>query len=589
MKKVEVFVIFILIFLSACFREPTPVGDVFAGRVYLSQNVDLEGLRVVNISSVVPVQGDGTFITSLPLQGIETMMVIREGSSKPLLLGIIFPEHLYRPSLHRFFSSYGNVVVDAESTALALVLMNPFFVGVSEKSRAEMAEVIVSLPEFQNLVRVIERTCEEDPYRVLDGSAHPEIFIMATDLLPRALEAKFGTSDIRYRRSGVSVDNSRPWVECTGGSSIKFLNPTMVYYWADIVYYNTQQGGANCANPSTHFILPKTRFYDLTCVFEDISCVLDLFQVPPEDTSMNNFPSGTNLVAMYKGFGDYTVGVVECGGKGNAMLANIWQSIKYVLALATSWGNLLPEGHLVVTGLNAIFDETKRAEFKEALNTMDMWTIIGYVINIISLFKDQILSYLQNQFGSDAASTFLNAATSILGDIFRFATMAYELTSRTGPYFYDLVSMAEYSAYFVNTSQGCLVDGNPIIMKVFPQNVSPGSKVVISGFFFGTQNSSKAYIGQCGNANSEAIAIYSWSDVSAVVKAPLSANGNEVCIINNGKQSNIIRVRFSTPSAVQDSGGCVYSGKKSESFPLYAFVFFIPALIIPGLKRAFKK
>ncbi len=575
--------LFVVILVGACARQPTPLEEYLQGRVE-GPVAYIPDIQVLTIAERVPVNNDGTFQALTPTDGINTLMVVSPESQRPLMLGIFFPEKYYRPGIARFVGVAP--VVDAESTALALVLMNPFFVGVSDKSRAEMAEVIVSLPEFQDLVNAIEKAADEDPYRVLDASRHPEIYRMAVDILPRALEARFGTSEIRYRRSGVTIDDSRPWVECPDGTSINFINPTMVYYWADIVQYDFVNAGASCADPAEHYILPKTRFYDLTCVFEDISCVLDLFQVPPEDTPMDNFPPGeAHLVSMYKGFGDYTIGPATCGAKKYAMLANLWQAIKYILTLATSAGNLLPEGHLVVTGLNAIMDESKQAEFKEALHSLDMWTAIDYIMGIVGLFKDQIVSYLADQFGADAADTLLSAASTVLADVFKFASMAYELSSRTGPFFYDLLTVPEYSAYFVDPDGGCLVDGTPIIVKTLPSIISPGGKLVLLGFFFGNDKTAgTVYVG-----GTEAPVVFDWRETNITVQVPLNVVNNAVYVVVNGKKSNVIRMRIKTSGAAQDEGGgCVMAGEGASVHPLYGLIFLLPGLTILALRRRFR-
>jgi hypothetical protein len=574
MKRVLVSLGLIILF-SSCGEKGT---IDLAGRTSLPTK-----LIVLTPFTEAEVDDSLRFIAEVP-EFVPSVSIVKNSEGETVLLGYTIPDHLAKDGLEEFAYS-SKRVIGPRSTAAALVVMNPIFLGVEDRTKIEVLKRVVKSSEFEQLVKKIEDAIKKDGSISL--SKHEDIYILAAQVVKSVVD----TSEIGEVRGAVTIDRNAPWFETyyNNGvrSGIKFFNPKMVYYWAGV---RTQQNGDEIDH---HWLLPKLRIIDLS--IENL-LRFDL-SADPKETVWNNFPceEAFKLITMYKGFRGYldlNMFTGPLNAERRALLANTWQGIKYVLALVTSV-DVLPDGHLVVSGLDYILNPNAQSAYEnlmEAIKSYDIWDIISAVINLISMFKDPIKNYLFSSFGQNVSDSFLSAALGVIGNVAGIAVKVYNLTTQTIPFFYDFIDAPEEVRYWASN---CAItdSGPPLISFIKPDYVVTGKTLSIWGSSFGeVKGKIKIYFPNSNElvATVDPNLITMWLDTFITFYTPnLAAGSYELTVakpIAGGGEIESIKFPFNVVlpgmgpgGGAGGGGGCVYTGTNPQGL---SPIFIIPLLFI---------
>lgn len=571
MKKVLLTIGVIFIFSSCGEKGTIDLGD----KVSLSTN-----LIVLTPFSESSVDENFRFSAEVP-EFVPSVSIVKNSDGETVLLGYTIPDSLAKDGLEEF--AYSNKrIIGPRSTAAALIVMNPIFLGVDDWVKIEILRRIVKSADFEKLVQKIENGIKKDGSISL--SKNEDIYILSAEVVKTAVDS----AEIGEVKGAVTIDYNAPWFETyyDNGvrSGIKFFNPKMVYYWAGV---RENQNGEEIDD---HWLLPRLRIIDLS--IENL-LKFDLW-TDPRDTDWN-FPCehAYKLISMYKGFRGYldlNMFTGPLNAERKALLANTWQGIKYVLGLVTSVG-ILPDGHLVVVGLDYILNPNAQDAYEdlmEAIKTYDIWDIISAVISLISVFKDQIKDYLFSSFGQDISDNFLSAALGVIGDVAGIAIKVYNLTTQTLPFFYDFIDAPEEVRYWVFNCN--IPDSGPALISfIKPTKVVSGKSISVWGSFFG-ENKGKINIYLPNSQEKVAVVdpngITMWIDTFITFYIPaLAAGSYELAVskpIPGGGELESIRIPFNVvlpgmgPGGEGGGGGgCTYTGKNPKGFS--------PLLILPLL------
>ena len=121
-----------------------------------------------------------------------------------------------------------SVDVSLESTALALVFLNPLMFGTTAEQRSGFISDIKAHPAFPLLVEDLEARFQADPQNALDFDSYPELYQQAVEILLDIWQQVDAAGKL------AQDDLSVPWLEDEAGNDIAFVNPTMVYYGAGL-------------------------------------------------------------------------------------------------------------------------------------------------------------------------------------------------------------------------------------------------------------------------------------------------------------------------------------------------------------------
>lgn len=570
-----------LFFVTACAEK---------GIIQLSGKLPGEAkLTVLTPFSEAMVDENMEFAAEVP-EFVPSVSIVKNEKGETVFLGYTLPDYLAKDGLEEFSYSKRRVI-GPRSTAVALLLLNPVFLGVEDRVKVEVLKLAMKHPDFEVLVKDIENAVRKDGS--ISVSIHPEIYALSAGIIRETLE----NSEFGIARGAVTIDHSAPWFERTYNSSgqpngIKFYNPKMIYYWAGV---RLSQSGEETDD---HWLLPKLRIIDLS--IENL-LKFDLSADPKETPWSFPCDSTYRVITMYKGFRGYLdlnmfLGPLHAERK--ALLANTWQGIKYVLGLVTSV-NILPDGHLVVEGLDYVLNPNAQDAYEdlmEAIKTYDIWDIISAVINVISMFKDAIKDYLFSSFGQDVSNSFLSAALGVIGDIAGIAIKVYNLTTQTIPFFYDFIDAPEEVRYW---ALNCTIsDSGPALISFIKPSVGvSGKSVSVWGSFFGE---TPGYIKIYSRNSREHVAtvdvngITIWMDTFITFYLPNLAAGNyEFTIAKSTPGGEVESERFPITVVLPGmgpgggsgggGGGCVYTGR-INTFSLSPLLV-LPVLFIIGLRR----
>ncbi len=182
-----------------------------AGEIALPEGATLDpaALSVVSLADAAAVGGDGSFSLSIPDTDVSQTLAVVDAGGEMVLMGVVSR------------SASSGIVVDAGSTATALLRMNPFMTMFSESNRAVMVERAEIKPGWTTLVRMVEDAlCGPDGR--LRGPALSDASQQSSELVIDAL------NDEPPQPSTLTD----PWLEDVEGDSVSWVNPDPVCYAA---------------------------------------------------------------------------------------------------------------------------------------------------------------------------------------------------------------------------------------------------------------------------------------------------------------------------------------------------------------------
>ncbi|MBD3368628.1 MAG: hypothetical protein GF405_10740, partial [Candidatus Eisenbacteria bacterium] len=211
---------------SSTVGPSSPAADgvavrMVSGTVILPEGAaaDPADLEVVSMASRAPVGADGAYSIEIPETDGTQILAVVDAAGAPVMLGSAGPDETT------------GVGIDAPSTALSLVLMNPYTLMFSPSDRAEIALAAQSKTDWPSVVAAAEQVVASSASSRLDGNLEPALMQLASELVIDVLDD--------YPAEMVSL--ASPWMEDAPGDDVTCVNPDPVYYAGRV----TTMGGSD--------------------------------------------------------------------------------------------------------------------------------------------------------------------------------------------------------------------------------------------------------------------------------------------------------------------------------------------------------
>lgn len=457
--------------LFACAKGgPAPEGtlDFHTYQAQLPKDLAKLQLRAVTFGGFQDFDVNGSAEIQLPEGRTQVGVVVDSRSDRMVLLSYSFPEWLERDALQPFISRNDSVRVNAESTALALSMINPLFFGTTIVQKADLAEQAVQLPEFRQLTREVQRALDDDPINALDFNRNPQIFQMAHAVAVGAAQALVDETAQRSPRRASSIDKDAAWVEGVSGLNTVFKNPKMIHYGAGV--YTQSASDKNPTN--TVLVLDKEKVIDFSIWPPKFELAA------PRETPYTLPGKGTWRIGLFKGM-DLNMPIEEMWSTPPAQLAfiaNTWQTVIMIISLAGDTG-LVPGAGPAGSFLRSTMDFEDIYPIYLAFQTGDQMTIINAFVDFFKAHWLDIAKFIMGQVTSSGGDS--AAASSLLdkvGQLTGIATGLFNVVNVEIPFFYDLITAHPKAVY-------TLTDGS-----VTGSDVSKGGCVQV---LYGTNPSDK--------------------------------------------------------------------------------------------------
>jgi hypothetical protein len=186
-----------------------PAVRTVSGAIVLPEGAtaDPSSLEVLSMASRASVGEDGSFSLLIPDTDLPQVLAVVDQHGAPVLLGYVEAD------------DESGVVIDAEATALSLVMMNPFTLMFSATDRAGMALDATSKASWTEIVAAAENVVASSAAR-FGGSLEPKLMQLAGEL----------TIDILDDHAENPQSLLAPWMEDEPGDHVACVNPDPVYY-----------------------------------------------------------------------------------------------------------------------------------------------------------------------------------------------------------------------------------------------------------------------------------------------------------------------------------------------------------------------
>jgi len=200
----------------------------------LSDVLDYDEITVYVPGAQSSVDENGAFTVNFMEDESDTLqtavLVIMQGNV-PVLFSYAFSDPEENPL-------GSDQTLGAQSTALALVMMNPLFMGATSEEKASIAEMAVNDASFSELVDGITTGLAEDALTFLDNNSdYDHLYDTATDI---AITVFNNITTAQGKTSKPSLrTGSEPYIEAAGSGQLRFTNPQNIYFGVGIYDYDT--------------------------------------------------------------------------------------------------------------------------------------------------------------------------------------------------------------------------------------------------------------------------------------------------------------------------------------------------------------
>jgi len=236
----------LVVLLAGCalFNPPPQQTSItIAGSAELPETVAAGKVEILSALGTADVGDDGGFSVECPDTPTQLLCVSRDGA--PLLLGFAFRESesgggsVQGIGLWRLAPSEATLAVDvlainARTTAVAVVVLSPLFLGADAATQARVASLVTEDPDFVDLADAVaalltggEDLLSDSASGIYTTAARIAEKVHATvvsDEQPEA--ATLGTA----LPMGLSHPSDVPWVEDGPQNHVRFVNPREVWY-----------------------------------------------------------------------------------------------------------------------------------------------------------------------------------------------------------------------------------------------------------------------------------------------------------------------------------------------------------------------
>ncbi|MBM4368742.1 MAG: PKD domain-containing protein [Deltaproteobacteria bacterium] len=430
--------------------KPSALVEVAAGHLALPPSAAaLAGqLEVLTLAGASDVPVDGGFTVESPPASTWQPLIFREKTcGKPVFLGLRDPKS-------------GEVQADVQSTATALVLLNPYLLYADEAQREDYLAAATTSSSFANLVAKLNTAYATDPCTALDLNAHPEVYTALAEAMVAALEAAGPSPPL-----GDGGLGDPPYVVDEPGPGITIINPRHVFYaiakaGLDGVFVNAQR------------VERKEAIVVWKWPFE--------FSLDPAETS---YALGDGSFELWITKGSLLKLFNMQDPEGLAATHNLAQSIVYLIELLSGY---LPKIPLEKLPLYIQLDADLVVDLEQALIEEDVTAIIEVIVELMQDQATGLAKWLlasAEEGAAEASQEFLKAAGGLLKNV-AFALKVLEAINEQGPFFWDLVVAPQEVTYHVTQSAGVITSFDVNTAPVVTVDADPPAGIVGTNFVF---------------------------------------------------------------------------------------------------------
>jgi uncharacterized protein (TIGR02145 family) len=258
-KLLAMVLVFLLLMGTTCGKKkstesppPTPSNELAVeGMVDLPQGspYSKESLSVISVFTSSKVDSSGGFSGTFPESTTTGALFATNQNGDPLLLTYVFSSgqnplgKLNGPGESpRIIIANGEVDMNAQTTALTLVMLSPLLIDSDQQQRNQFAQIAVSNAHFPELVSTVEQQIKsgESDY-LINTMVSPRLWEL-TALIQKETYESFDTTKGLLAPSEISFPTRpMPSIEDLAGAKVKFINPYYIYYGIGIYKKETNE------------------------------------------------------------------------------------------------------------------------------------------------------------------------------------------------------------------------------------------------------------------------------------------------------------------------------------------------------------
>lgn len=568
-------------FAAACGTTAPMTGDPGAGRARVEMPSGdaelLQSLTAQTMHGTAALDADGvaTLDFGAESDSVRFAMVSHSDLKKAVLFGFQFPASVKSEQLAEFVDQGKGMRLNARSTAMAMVMINPLLFDASLEQKVLVAEEAVAGENFELLVREIESHKTLNPLEPINYETTPDLFYHSSRTTIAAMRTIADrlpdpeAASTYEPKAGISVDTDMAYPVIENGQVIMY-NPKMVYYvvgtrvpeatnWVDDVPpYGT---------PLLTLIPGKKRALDIS-IFPPKFQVVPPVQVP--------LASGLapRYFYVYKGF-QFDMSRSELNNTPPARLAlaaNTWASFSMMMAMVGDLSQMIPYvGGFIEWMADHIVTATQFENLMGAVQSRDRNDSVIRFQDLFSEMGPAMNTYFQQNFGGASLGNIVNILGGVVSLISggSMVNMIIDLTTQVLPFYYDLFTAHSTAVYpFFNGSMQ-EIPNHPVLGQVLPEQVVNGRPIYINGYGYGARGpNSKLVINGVQLADedvgswepSQIIAWVPWDMQGTAANTPTGKAVSIKVINNDGTETPVITKAFAFDPLASAEGGSEEGG-----------------------------
>jgi hypothetical protein len=548
MKRLISFgIIFIAVLFSACRKDDPPVPPSgpeiikFKGSFEQSNDDPLAAgdITILSLTDESGISSDGNFeLTSIENEKYQIFLGTSNTTGEIAYFGISDP-------------GSGEVLVNDSTTALGLLLINPYLMGTEHAQRKQYLDQASKENKFPLLLEAIAQARKNNPNDPLNLDQQPEVYQIVNDIMMSAMEKlASGESEPKYGEECIEI------IDLTG-NSVGFRNHRHVFYAADIFYPAKNTG-------QTLLLSRKEKAAEFIWRWPPWKSGFSWVQAPQTECNVEN---GLINLDFYK-FNFSTFGNSSFTAVDQATILNTVYLLSYTLDM--------------ICGLGGNFDETLNLlRLKDLLKSSSEFTDLCLAISegesgavmssLISLFITDIgltilCDYLRINF---VDKRFISTAAKSLN----FGLKCLEILGYLNehiPFIVDLVRGPFHVNYQYFSSNGTL--------SLIKDNLPPEAKIMIApSVGFGETQVSFAAANYIDDYTPVGDAKFSWKWVAD------GSSDNEAWSLPSGNQDTVLTL--SSPGIMHlrvndQTGG---ESQTSKRLPFYESIGKTRIVVLAGI------
>lgn len=543
------FLIGVVFILCDCRKDdplPIPVPEPvyptiqFEGAFELSPDdtTSLSDLTILSLTDETELSDDGSFnLESIENQKYQIFMASSEISGETTYYGISDP-------------GTGEVLINDSTTALGLLLINPYLFGSEQEQRKQYLDEASKASSFKELVSAIAEARKTNPNDPLNIDLHPEISQISTELMISTMK-KLGEGDEAETKYGEEFIKVVDKAE----NNVIFENYRHVFYSADINYPFTSENDVELLSRKEKAFKWVWKWW-----------YPHWESTKPAATSYK-MDDGYVEINYYK-FASGKIGDKTDNAKGVATRLNLVYSIAYLLDM---WGGLLKEddGILVEIGINiATQSLVELANLDVAIRHGDEFQVME---EVVALLKSEIgMTILKRLFGTIDAKWSNQLTGGLKKILFAYNCLGY--ANEHIPFFVDLVKKTPEGPFKYIHLNGVLTAVN--------ENLPPEASIGFSpGIGYGETQVTFKVTDYMDDYTPQESAMFSWQWLEDGIELPEDDSWSEE------SSSTLITMTLSSPGRmwlkVDDKVGGEYIC--SKELPFYESVAKSRIIVVSDL------